>query len=74
MLTIVLAAFAGLAVALVGGWFLTSQITQPLRNFVDVMRLMQSTGDFDIKIDLHPEDRDMSVVEDAFVALVRPHA
>ena len=68
--TIILGAFAGLAVALVGGWFLTSQITQPLRNFVDVMRLMQSTGDFDIKIDLHPEDRDMSIVEDAFVALV----
>jgi HD-GYP domain-containing protein (c-di-GMP phosphodiesterase class II) len=70
MLTIFLAAFAGLAVALAGGWILTSQITQPLRNFVDVMRLMQSTGDFDLKIDLHPEDKDMSVVEDAFVALV----
>ena len=70
MTTIVLAAFAGLAVALIGGWFLTGQITQPLRNFVDVMRLMQATGDFDIKIDLHPEDKDMSVVEDAFIALV----
>jgi HD-GYP domain-containing protein (c-di-GMP phosphodiesterase class II) len=70
MFTIFLAAFAGLAVALAGGWILTSQITQPLRNFVDVMRLMQSTGDFDLKIDLHPEDKDMSVVEDAFIALV----
>lgn len=70
MLTIILAALAGLAVALVGGWILTSQITQPLRNFVDVMRLMQSTGDFDLKIDLHPEDKDMSVVEESFVALV----
>jgi putative nucleotidyltransferase with HDIG domain len=70
MLTILLAAMAGLAVALVGGWILTSQITQPLRNFVDVMRLMQSTGDFDLKIDLHPEDKDMSVVEESFIALV----
>jgi putative nucleotidyltransferase with HDIG domain len=70
MLTILLAALAGLAVALAGGWILTSQITQPLRNFVDVMRLMQSTGDFDMKIDLHPEDKDMSVVEESFVALV----
>ena len=35
------------------------------------MRLMQNTGDFDIKIDLHPEDRDMSVVEYTFQALVR---
>ena len=70
MLTIVLAAMAGLVVALLGGWILTTQITQPLRNFVDVMRLMQSTGDFDMKIDLHPEDKDMSVVEESFIALV----
>lgn len=34
------------------------------------MRLMQSTGDFDLKIDLHPEDKDMSVVEESFIALV----
>jgi putative nucleotidyltransferase with HDIG domain len=70
MSAIALAAMAGLLVALLGGWILTSQITQPLRNFVDVMRLMQATGDFDLKIDLHPEDKDMSVVEESFVALV----
>jgi HD-GYP domain-containing protein (c-di-GMP phosphodiesterase class II) len=70
MTIIILGALAGLVVALLGGWFLTSQITQPLRNFVDVMRLMQSTGDFDMKIDLHPEDKDMSVVEDTFISLV----
>ncbi len=66
----VLAAMAGLAIALAGGWVLTQQITKPLRAFVDVMRLMQSTGDFDIKIDLHPEDKDMSVVEDSFSDLI----
>ncbi len=69
--TIVLGALAGLLLALLGGWVVTRQITQPLRNFVDVMRLMQSTGDFDIRIDLHPEDRDMSVVEHTFQSLVR---
>ena len=69
--TIVLGAMAGLILALVSGWLVTQQITQPLRNFVDVMRLMQSTGDFDMKIDLHPEDRDMSVVEHTFQSLVR---
>jgi len=55
----VLAALAGLAIAVAGGYFLTKQITEPLRAFVDVMRLMQSTGDFDMRIDLHPEDKDM---------------
>jgi HD-GYP domain-containing protein (c-di-GMP phosphodiesterase class II) len=69
--TIVLAALAGLLLASLSGWFITEQITQPLRAFVDVMRLMQSTGDFDMKIDLHPEDRDMSVLEYTFQALVR---
>jgi HD-GYP domain-containing protein (c-di-GMP phosphodiesterase class II) len=69
--TIVLGALAGLLLAVGGGWLVTRQITQPLRNFVDVMRLMQSTGDFNIRIDLHPEDRDMSVVEQTFQALVR---
>lgn len=69
--TIVLGAIAGLLLALISGWLVTQQITQPLRNFVDVMRLMQSTGDFDMKIDLHPEDRDMSVVEYTFQSLVR---
>jgi HD-GYP domain-containing protein (c-di-GMP phosphodiesterase class II) len=69
--TIVLAALAGLALAALSGWFVTKQITKPLRAFVDVMRLMQNTGDYDIKIDLHPEDRDMSVVEYTFQALVR---
>jgi HD-GYP domain-containing protein (c-di-GMP phosphodiesterase class II) len=69
--TIVLGGLAGLGLALAGGWFVTRQITQPLRNFVDVMKLMQSTGDFDLRIDLHPEDRDMSVVEHTFQSLVR---
>jgi HD-GYP domain-containing protein (c-di-GMP phosphodiesterase class II) len=69
--TIVFAALAGLALAAFSGWFVTKQITKPLRAFVDVMRLMQNTGDYDIKIDLHPEDRDMSVVEYTFQALVR---
>jgi putative nucleotidyltransferase with HDIG domain len=67
---IALASLAGLALALVGAWLLTQQITKPLRAFVDVMRLMQSTGDFDIRIDVHPEDRDMSVLEDAFISLL----
>jgi HD-GYP domain-containing protein (c-di-GMP phosphodiesterase class II) len=69
--TITLGALAGLLFTLACGWLVTSQITKPLRNFVDVMRLMQSTGDFDMKIDLHPEDRDMSVVESTFQSLVR---
>jgi HD-GYP domain-containing protein (c-di-GMP phosphodiesterase class II) len=69
--TIVLGALAGLLLAVGGGWLVTRQITQPLRTFVDVMRLMQSTGDFDLRIDLHPEDRDMSVVEHTFQSLVR---
>jgi len=69
--TIVLAALAGLALAAFSGWIVTKQITKPLRAFVDVMRLMQNTGDYDIKIDLHPEDRDMSIVEYTFQALVR---
>jgi HD-GYP domain-containing protein (c-di-GMP phosphodiesterase class II) len=69
--TIVLGGLCGLILALLGGAFVTQQITQPLRNFVDVMRLMQSTGDFDLRIDLHPEDRDMSVVEQTFQSLVR---
>lgn len=68
--TIVLGALVGLALALLGGWVVTQQITKPLRNFVDVMRLMQSTGDFDMRIDLHPEDRDMTVVEHTFQSLV----
>jgi putative nucleotidyltransferase with HDIG domain len=69
--TIILAALAGLLLAAFSGWLITQQITKPLRAFVDVMRLMQSTGDFDMKIDLHPEDRDMSVVEYTFQSLVR---
>ena len=69
--TITLGALAGLLFTLACGWLVTSQITKPLRNFVDVMRLMQSTGDFDMKIDLHPEDRDMSVVESTFQSIVR---
>lgn len=71
LLTIVLGALAGLVLTLASGWLVTRQITKPLRNFVDVMRLMQATGDFDMKIDLHPEDRDMSVVEVTFQSLVR---
>ena len=69
--TIILAALAGLLVAGASGWLITGQITKPLRAFVDVMRLMQSTGDYDMKIDLHPEDRDMSVLEFTFQSLVR---
>jgi HD-GYP domain-containing protein (c-di-GMP phosphodiesterase class II) len=71
LVTIVLGALAGLVLTLVSGWLVTGQITKPLRTFVDVMRLMQATGDFDMKIDLHPEDRDMSVVESTFQSLVR---
>jgi HD-GYP domain-containing protein (c-di-GMP phosphodiesterase class II) len=71
LVTILLGGLCGLALALVGGALVTRQITQPLRNFVDVMKLMQSTGDFDLRIDLHPEDRDMSVVEQTFQSLVR---
>jgi putative nucleotidyltransferase with HDIG domain len=66
----VLAALLGLAIAVAGGFLLTQQITKPLRAFVDVMKLMQSTGDFDMRIDLHPEDKDMSVVEDTFENLI----
>jgi HD-GYP domain-containing protein (c-di-GMP phosphodiesterase class II) len=69
--TILLGALAGLALTLASGWVVTVQITKPLRTFVDVMKLMQSTGDYDMKIDLHPEDRDMSVVEATFQSLVR---
>ena len=69
--TILLGALAGLALTLASGWVVTVQITKPLRTFVDVMKLMQSTGDYDMKIDLHPEDRDMSVVESTFQSLVR---
>jgi HD-GYP domain-containing protein (c-di-GMP phosphodiesterase class II) len=69
--TILLGALVGLVLTLVSGWLVTGQITKPLRTFVDVMKLMQSTGDFDMKIDLHPEDRDMSVVESTFQSLVR---
>jgi HD-GYP domain-containing protein (c-di-GMP phosphodiesterase class II) len=69
--TILLGALAGLALTFASGWVVTVQITKPLRTFVDVMRLMQSTGDYDMKIDLHPEDRDMSVVEATFQSLVR---
>ncbi len=68
--TIVLGALAGLLLAIVSGWLLTEQITKPLRAFVDVMALMRSTGDFDMKIDLHPEDKDMGVVEATFQSLV----
>jgi HD-GYP domain-containing protein (c-di-GMP phosphodiesterase class II) len=67
---IVLASLAGLLIAVAGGYLLTQQITKPLRAFVDVMKLMQSTGDFDMRIDLHPEDEDMSVVEDTFESLI----
>ena len=67
---IVLASLAGLAIAITGGWMLTHQITKPMRAFVDVMRLMQSTGDFDLRIDVHPEDKDMSVLEDSFSRLI----
>jgi len=69
--TILLGILVGLVLTLLCGWVLTEQITKPLRTFVDVMKLMQSTGDFDMKIDLHPEDRDMSVVESTFQSLVR---
>lgn len=68
---IVLASLGGLLIAVGGGWALTHQITKPMRAFVDVMRLMQSTGDFDLRIDVHPEDKDMSVVEEAFSALIK---
>lgn len=68
--TMILAAMLGLLIAVVGAFLLTQQITKPLRAFVDVMRLMQSTGDFDMRIDLHPEDKDMSVVEDTFEKLI----
>jgi HD-GYP domain-containing protein (c-di-GMP phosphodiesterase class II) len=67
---IVLASLAGLIIAISGGWLLTHQITKPMRAFVDVMRLMQSTGDFDLRIDVHPEDKDMSVVEETFSSLI----
>jgi putative nucleotidyltransferase with HDIG domain len=67
---IALASLAGLAIALLGGWLLTEQITKPMRTFVDVMRLMQSTGDFDLRIDVHPEDKDMSLVEETFTSLI----
>src|SRR6185436_2120460 len=70
MLQMFLAATLGMSLALFLGWMLTRQITMPLRAFVDVMKLMQVTGDFDMKIDLHPEDKDMSVVEDSFTALI----
>jgi HD-GYP domain-containing protein (c-di-GMP phosphodiesterase class II) len=66
-----LGGLVGLILTLISGWLVTGQITKPLRNFVDVMRLMQATGDFDMKIDLHPEDRDMTVVESTFQSLVR---
>ena len=68
--TLVLGALAGMVLALLSGWLLTRQITKPLRAFVDVMTLMRSTGDYGIKIDLHPEDRDMGVVEETFQSLV----
>ncbi|MGH7442488.1 MAG: HD domain-containing phosphohydrolase [bacterium] len=68
--TLLMGALAGLVLAVLGGWLLTRQITKPLRAFVDVMTLMRSTGDFDMKIDLHPEDRDMGVVEATFQSLV----
>jgi HD-GYP domain-containing protein (c-di-GMP phosphodiesterase class II) len=67
---IILASLAGLLIAIAGGWFLTHQITKPMRAFVDVMRLMQSTGDFDLRIDVHPGDKDMSVVEETFSSLI----
>lgn len=67
---IVLASMAGLMIAIAGGWALTHQITKPMRAFVDVMRIMRTTGDFDLRIDLHPEDKDMSVVEEAFSSLI----
>lgn len=67
---IALASLAGLGIALVGGWLLTQQITKPLRAFIDVMRLMQSTGDFDLRIDVHPEDKDMTVMEETFTRLI----
>ncbi len=67
---ILVASLAGLVLALLGAWLLTREITKPMRAFVDVMRLMRNTGDFDIKIDVHPEDRDMSVVEETFTSLI----
>jgi HD-GYP domain-containing protein (c-di-GMP phosphodiesterase class II) len=68
--TIVFGALVGLVLTLASGWIVTGQITKPLRNFIDVMRLMQATGDYDMKIDLHPEDADMTVVESTFQSLV----
>jgi HD-GYP domain-containing protein (c-di-GMP phosphodiesterase class II) len=67
---ILLAALAGLAIALAGGWLLTQQITKPLRGFVDVMRLIQNSGDFNMRIDLHPEDKEMLLVEQTFSSLI----
>ncbi len=66
MHSILIASLLGLILTLLGALFIAHQITKPLRAFVGVMRLMQSTGNFRIKIDLHPEDREMSVVEEAF--------
>ncbi len=68
--TLVLGSLFGLVLAVFGGWFLAAQITKPLRAFIDVMHLMQTTGDFDLRIDLHPEDREMTVLEHTFTRLV----
>jgi putative nucleotidyltransferase with HDIG domain len=68
--TLIAASLLGLVLASLGAWWVTQRLTRPLLAFASVMQLMRSTGDYSIKIDLHPEDREMSVVEGAFQRLI----
>lgn len=68
--TLIAASLLGLVLASLGAWWVTQRLTRPLLAFASVMQLMRSTGDYTIKIDLHPEDSEMSVVEGAFQRLI----
>jgi putative nucleotidyltransferase with HDIG domain len=67
---IILAGLLGLALSSLGAWWVTQHLTRPLLAFASVMQIMRSTGDYSIKIDLHPEDKEMNVVEDSFQRLI----
>ena len=69
--TIFLACLVGLLVSLGGAVIIANQVTKPLRAFADVMRLMSETDNYDIRIDLHPHDREMTIVERSFISLMK---